>query len=527
MAFWRKWLAVIAILFLSCATGGSDPASSGPGGTPAKYVFLFIGDGMGVAQRTAAELYRAHLKGLSRPENSKLIMNTFPAQGMTATDDVTHAVPESASTATAIACGYKTKAGVIGMDADARVPCASITETARKANWKVGILSTVSLDHATPAAFYAHVPSRSQMYDISLQLAHSGMDYFAGGHLLRPADPTDPNTPNAIEEAGKNGYTVAVGRAAFEALAPGVGKVIAMNALVDRDGAMYFSIDQGADPNHVTLAEYLAKGIDLLDNPNGFFIMVEGGKIDWACHAHDAASAIQDILALDDAVREAVRFFEKHPQETLIIVTGDHETGGMTIGFAGTPYSSIADKLQHQKMSYIEFDKKLADYKKARTAADGSFEELLPVITEAFGLFVSSPEAEASFAKGMEEGRAKDASPEAGKAAGVAERNLTHGMALSELELTMLRNAFQQSLRPKSEQARDDSTQRRYGGNEPLTVTLTTILNSKAGIGWTSFSHTAAPVQTSALGVGAVLFNGYYDQTDINAKIMALTGLRR
>lgn len=527
MTFWRKWLVVIAILSMSCATGGSGPASSGQGGTQAKYVFLFIGDGMGVAQRNSAELYLAELKGLGRPEKSRLVMNTFPAQGMTTTYDLTSVIPESASTATAIACGHKTKNGVIGMDADARIRCVSITETAKKANWKVGILSTVSLDHATPAAFYAHVPSRNQMHAISLQLAESGMDYFAGGQLLRPADPKDPSKPNAIEVAKANGYRVAVGRAAFEALEPGAGKVIAMNAVVDQDASMYFSIDQGGDPNQVTLAEYLAKGIDLLDNPNGFFIMVEGGKIDWACHAHDAASAIHDTLALDDAVSTAVDFFMKHPRETLIIVTGDHETGGMTIGFAGTHDSSFMNKIQHQKMSYIEFNKKLAGYKKARTLSDARLEEFLPVIQAAFGLFVMSPHERATLEKAAVEGKANDASREAVEAAREAERKLKHGMALNDLELTELREAFKQSMLAETKRARNDSTYLLYGGYEPLTVKLTTILNNKAGVGWTTFSHTGVPVQTSALGAGAEWFNGYYDQTDIYAKIMAITGLKR
>lgn len=88
--------------------------------------------------------------------------------------------------------------------------------------------------------------------------------------------------------------------------------------------------------------------------------MIEGGKIDWACHANDAAASIHDTLAMDAAVAEAVEFYKKHAGETLIIVTGDHETGGMTIGFAGTQYASFVDKIRNQKMSYIEFGKKLA-----------------------------------------------------------------------------------------------------------------------------------------------------------------------
>jgi len=267
----KKWLLAFAALVILFTTSGAGIASSEQ--AKAKYVFLFIGDGMGTAQRNAAELYLAKEKGLSRPEAAKLVMNTLPAQGMNTTYDLTSVIPDSASTATAISCGYKTKSGVIGMDAEAKVSYETIAERARKMNWKVGILSTVSLDHATPAAFYAHVPSRQQMYDISVQLANSGFDYFAGGQMLEPVDKKDPSKPNAIETARKNGYTVAMGRTGFGGLKREANKVIAMNATVDRDAAMYYTLDQNNSKDHVTIAEYLDKGIELLNNPNGFFIM--------------------------------------------------------------------------------------------------------------------------------------------------------------------------------------------------------------------------------------------------------------
>jgi alkaline phosphatase len=522
----KRWLLAFAALVMLFTASGNGIASGEQGGEKAKYVFLFIGDGMAIAQRNAAELYLAKEKGLSRPESARLVMNTLPAQGVNTTYDLTSVIPDSASTATAIACGHKTRSGVIGMDAGAKVSYESITERARKMNWKVGILSTVSLDHATPAAFYAHVPSRKQMYDISLQLANSNFDYFAGGQLLEPVDKKDPSKPNAIETARKNGYTIAMGRTGFESLKPGVHKVIAMNAIVDKHAAMYYTLDQNHSRDQVTIAEYLEKGIELLDNPNGFFIMVEGGKIDWACHANDAASSIHDVLALDEAVAGAVRFYQKHPKETLIIVTGDHETGGMTIGFAGTQYLSFVDKIQNQRMSYIEFNKKLAAYKKSHTVADARFEDMMPLIKEAFGLFVMPADERASLEKVVTDGKAKGASESARKAGKEAERKLKYGMALSDLELKALHEAFKQSMLGKKERAKDDYTYLLYGGYEPLSVKLTTILNNKAGIGWTSYSHTGVPVQTSALGIGAEMFNGYYDQTDIYAKMMKITGFQ-
>jgi alkaline phosphatase len=489
----------------------------------AKYIFLFIGDGLGVAQRNAAELYLASLKGAGRPEESRLLMNTFPAQGMITTYDLTSVIPDSASTATAMSTGFKTASSVVGMDPTGKTPYQNISEILAPKGWKIGILTTVSLDHATPAAFYAHVKSRNQFYDIAMQLVNSGYDFFAGGQMLG-AFKRQEGQPNPLEVAMQNGYTIAIGRQALEALKPGVGKVIAMNELVDEDAAMYYSIDQD-DSSHVTIAEYTAKAIELLYNPNGFFIIVEGGKIDWACHANDAGASIHDTLALDAAIAEAVKFYEQHPHETLIIVTGDHETGGMSIGYAGTRYASFMDKIQHQTMSYLEFTKKLAEYKATHTPETAKFEDVLPLIEEAFGLYVLPEEEKAALLKAIEAGKAEGATDEAKKAAREAERTLRYSMALTDLELEVLKEAFQNSMLGKEERASDDYTYLLYGGYEPLAVKCTTILNQKAGIGWTSYSHTGTPVQVSALGVGSEQFNGYYDQTEIFSKMLKAAGM--
>lgn len=518
----HKRMFPVLFLALALSVVSLCPAAAWASGT-AKYVFLFIGDGTGIPQRNAAELYLASTKGLNRPEEAKLVMNTFPAQGVNTTYDLSSVIPDSASTATALTTGNKTKSGTICMDFDGKVAYETITEVAKKQGMKVGVISTVSLDHATPAAFYAKVPSRSQMYDISVQMANSGFDYFAGGQLKTPVDKKDPSKPNALDVARENGYKVIMGRDGLDTAKPG-DKVIAMNAVVDRDAAMFYSIDQAGD-EHVTLAEYVAKGIELLDNPDGFLMGIESGKIDWACHANDAAAAIHDTLAMDEAVAVAVDFYKKHPDETLIVVTGDHETGGMTIGFAGTQYSSFVDKIQHQKMSYIEFGKKVDEYRAAHTPETAKFEDMLPLIEEAFGLHVLAAEDKARLEQAIAAGKADGADEAAKKTAKAAEKELKYSMALTDLELAVLRDAFKQSMQGEEVRAKDDMTYLLYGGYEPLSVKLTTILNNKAGIAWTTYSHTGVPVLTSALGVSADKFNGYYDQTDIYHKMMEITGL--
>jgi alkaline phosphatase len=247
---------------------------------PPKYVFVFIGDGMGMPQINAAERYLAALEGEKTG---------------------------SAAAATAISTGQKTAIGVIAMDPSKTTSYKTVAEMAKERGMKVGIISSVSIDHATPAAFYAHQPSRSMYYEISIDLANSGFDYFGGGGLKRPTG-KNKDKPSSIEMAERNGYTVVSNRSDFMALRPGVGKVLAYNAILDGSKALPYELDR--DYNDISLAEYTAKAIELLDNRKGFFIMVEGGNIDWACHANDATASILDTFAFDEAVQEAVDFYQ-------------------------------------------------------------------------------------------------------------------------------------------------------------------------------------------------------------------------
>ena len=513
----KRHVSLFSVLMLICAAIAPCSAYA-EGAKQAKYVMLFIGDGMAMAQRYAAELSLSD--GAIDMNRPKLLMNTFPVQGLDTTFDLTSIIPDSSSTGTAIASGNKTASAVLGTDPTGEIKYKTIAETAKEKGWKVGVLSTVSLDHATPAAFYAHQKSRNSMYEISMELANSGFDFFGGGQLKSPTS-KEEGKPNALETAKANGYTIAMGRAELEALKPGVGKVIAMNDLVDSEAAMYYTIDQPA--GYVTIAEYTAKAIELLDNPDGFFMMAEaGGKVDWACHANDAASAIQDVIALDKAVAEAMKFYEKHPDETLIVVTGDHETGGLSLGYAGTKYSSYISKIKNQKMSYLGFNAKLEEFKKANPSA--KFEDVLPLIKEAFGLYVLSAEEKTTLQAAIDAGKAKDAADDVKKAAKDAENTLKYGLALTDADLAILQEAFNVSMLAKDARPADDAAYVQYGGYEPLTVKLTTILAEKSGIGWSTYSHTGGIQQVSAIGVGSELFNGYYDQTDIYRKMMTAAG---
>ncbi len=454
-------------------------------GKTARYVLFFIGDGMGMPQRTAAEQYIKEQQG--DPE-ATLLMNRFPAQGVTTTHANDRFITGSAASATALACGIKTNINFIGVDPNLQ-PVETMAELAKKQGKKVGIVSSVSIDHATPAGFYAHQPTRKMYHEIGMDLARSGFDFFGGGGLMDPEGKKSKQLlGNVLEEAEKNGYQIVTEKETFMALKPEDGKVLAYNERLPDGKALPYAMDQ--EEKDISLAEFTRKAIEMLDNEDGFFLMVEGGKVDWACHANDAVGAIQDTLAFEDALRAGYEFYLKHPDETLVVATGDHECGGLTIGFAGTVYGTYFEALKHQTKSFQYFtDEVMAGYKKSR-AGKARFEDMIPLLKEYFGLEVGG--------EGL--------------------------MVLKDYELSDLKQAFLQSMAGVKVN-QDTREYLLYGGYDPFVVKITHILNNKAGLGWTSFSHTGVPVTTSAVGVGCEQFNGYYDNTDIGKKIMAVMGV--
>ena len=462
-------LAVFAAGAQETAAPATTEVEAAAAPVKAKYVLLYIGDGMAMPQINAAEAYLNAVAG-TKIGVKKLAFTQFPAQGLTTTYDAGSFITDSASAGTAIATGNKTLSGVINMDESKTKKFKTIAEYAKEAGMKVGVVSSVNLDHATPACFYAKQASRSSYYDINMQLANSNFDYFAGG-MVR-IDKTPEGEKSAHDVMKEKGWTIASNREELNAIQPGAGQVYAYYSTSFTRNSLDYAIDQEADD--VSLAEYVGKGIELLDNEDGFFMMVEGGKIDWACHANDAAASISNTLAFNKAIEEGIKFYNEHPEETIIIVTGDHETGGLTLGFAGTKYGSAFTEIDKQKMSYEAFDTfVLGPYKKAN-AGKGKLADLMPEIEKSFGL-----------------------------------------TDLSDYEKEMLEDAFARSMGSAVEKSSETQEYLLYGGYEPLTVTMTHLLNQRAGLAWTSYSHTGVPVQTFALGVGQEMFNGYYDNTDI------------
>jgi len=463
---------------------GSDNNVAVTSATP-KYIFMLIGDGMSAVQVNAAQVLTGDNVSGEVAVN-QLNFTEFPVLGMATTQDSTSFCPDSASTATAMSCGVKTHSGVIGLEVNKQTVATNICELLKDEGMKIGVISSVTINHATPAAYYAHIASRNDYYDIAMQMADSGFDYFGGGTINKPTG-DDKDKQDAYEILEEKGYTVADTNEEIAALNSSSGPCYAVTPVTQDSGSMNYAIDAAAD--ELSLAGFLQKGIEVLDNENGFFIICESGKIDWACHANDATATIGDILAFEDVVDVALEFAKAHPEETLIIVTGDHETGGMTIGYASTGYSTAFDVLNNQKMSFTAFDGLITEQKKAN--ANLTFDQMMPLISENFGLILSNNTA-------------------------ATEDNV---MVLSDLEEQKLRNAFAETMKPAEERTENDETYLLYGGYEPLSVTITHILNNKAGIGWTSYSHTGVPVPVYAYGAAADVFSGSYDNTDVFKKI--------
>ena len=433
-----------------------------------KYIFLFIGDGMSTPQRMVAEEF-ARVTGYG-----ELAMNTLPYQANTRTKSANSIITDSAAAATAIASGEKTNNGMLGILPDG-TPVVSVAEIAKKRGMKVGIASTVTVVHATPAGFYAHRKNRGEVYAIALDLVASGFDYFcAGGVYDEENDVKNPAYEgNVYDLARKAGYRVVRDDlAAWRALRPGA-KVWS----VFGDCGMDFAID--ANPNQPSPAEIVRKGIELLDNPEGFFFMFEGGRVDYAGHANDAGSNLRDVLALDEAVKVALMFLDQHPDETLVITTGDHETGGMSMGFAGIGGRFKVQLLAGQKVSIEKFSDEVKRLLKKREGKV-SFEEMKPVLVEKFGL-----------------------------------------SELTEAEEKSLSKAFAQDVENVRNRLKDTTAHdvaRRYA----FAQTVKMVLNARAGIGWSSGSHTALPTFTTAKGVGAEILLGMTENTDLGRRMKGL-----
>lgn len=431
----RAFTCVLAIVAF-CAVGvtaGNETESR------VKYVFLMIGDGMGVNQRLLPELVTGN----------SLLMNELPVKGMTRTESAGAPTTDSAAAGTALACGVKTTSGMLGLLPDGS-PVESIAEFALKQGYKVGILSTFPPNHATPAAFYAHVRSRNMYDEISADMVRSGFHFF-GGEALMASRGSKP-AYDLLREAGYN--VVNISNASELENLEITGKTYVYRnsrspALTHRRGDF-------------TLADITAKAIEALDNPNGFFIMVEGAQIDLTSHRNCAAGTVAETIEFDDAIRVAYSFYEKNPSETILIVTADHETGGLSISqpelIVSTRMNS-PEVLDHVLSARNDYRNLVGTARQLRQQ-NASFDDVVQTLASQFNI---------------EE--------------------------FSSTEIEMLRAGWE---------VNESERRQIFRAYEPLAIMTRRVIDGRLGIGWSTVSHSEADIETTAVGVGAARFSGSY-----------------
>ena len=443
----------------------------------AKYVFYFIGDGMGLNQVNMTEMYLAEMEG--KIGISPLTFASFPVACMATTFSATHPVTDSAASGTALATGHKTYNGAIGLDADKNV-VESVALKAKKAGCKVGVATSVSVDHATPACFYAHQKVRKMYHEIALDLPVAGYDFYAGSGFLRPTtDFQKKEVPSIFPVFEKAGYTLIKGYNAYKKEGKSAQKVI----LVQEDGKGKNSIPYAIDRKEgdLTLSEITESAIDFLsrDNDKGFFLMVEGGKIDWACHDNDPATIIHEVIDMDNAVKLAYEFYKKYPEETLIVITADHETGGAGLGTG--KYALNLKALQYQKNSVEYISKKMMKLREEKKNKV-TWEEMKEFLMEYYGLWDK--------------------------------------LEVSKKQEETLRNEFNTSFKSKNGKTEKSL----YTQSVSMAACAKRVLSEIAMVAWNSGGHSAAYTPVFAIGAGSEVFNGKMDNTDIPKRIARVAG---
>lgn len=439
-----------------------------------RYIFYFIGDGMGPNEVLLAEMYRAELAGdINRKQ---LRITRFPYSGQLATFSASNGITDSSAAGTALATGQKTNNGMLGVLPDGS-PCKSIAEILHNYGWGVGVTTSVSIDHATPGAFYAHTSSRGSYYEIGQQLIASGYDFFAGSTFLQPIDKENPFGWSLYQQAQSAGIAVAHGMAEMGKLSQNVKRVILVPEYEGKTddykgiGMLPYAIDK--DKDDLTLPQITRAAISHLSDHKQFFLMVEGGAIDWACHSNDAATVIGEVVEFDGAVEEAFAFYEKHPDETLIVVTADHETGGLALG--NSDYTLNLQLLQNQHCSVGELSHALKELQ-SRYGRKLKWEQVKELLQEKMGFY-------------------------------------------KEVEITGEEDAVLQQIFQESKGNRQQDVKTLYQQLSKLADASVELLNRKAKVGWTTRSHSAAAVPVFAVGVGAERFTGWHDNTEVS-KIM-------
>ena len=432
---------------------------------------------MGSNQVMGAEMYQSALQGVPLGREQTL-MTTFPYSGSASSYSASNGITDSAAAGTCLATGSKTNNGTLGLDSEGN-RVKTIAEELKEQGWGIGIMTTVAIDHATPAAFYAHVPKRSMYYEVGTQLTESQFDFFGGAGFHYPQGKEDDQEVNLYRLAEERGYTVVHGMEELSVIS-GQHSDVSKMILVQKDddqGAQHgsnlpYTIDR--KEGDLTLKQIVSTAIPFLEQRyERFFMMVEGGMIDYACHSNDAATAFDEVWSMNEAMQAAYEFYLQHPDETLIVVTADHETGGLALG--NGDYTLQLELLKNQKGSSWVLSDQFTQLFNQHSKP--SWEQVQAVFREQLGFW-------------------------------------------DEIEISPKEEKKLKELYKKACAKKGKDTKTMYKTINSLGDAGLALLNKKAHIGWTTHSHSAHAVPIFSIGKGAERFSGWHDNTEIAPMIL-------
>ncbi|MDO9634283.1 MAG: alkaline phosphatase [Paludibacter sp.] len=463
----RNSCFVFLILLLSFIASGKTP----------KYVFYFIGDGMGFNHITATSFYQSDdISDLS----DKLVFTHFPVTGIVNTRSATHYITDSSAGGTALASGHKANNRSVGLNAK-NEPVFSVVHKAKKNNWMTGIVTSTSVDDATPSSFYAHAENRNMYYEIGKQAANSSINFLGGAGFKSYTNPQNQHDPHLLTYFAAAGYVVYKGFSQYINEIKYDQPVVLISKRDYPGTALPYAIDR--TPEDLTLEQLTSTAIDYFKNNKArrFMLVVEGGRIDHASHPNDGAAAITELIDMEKSIRLAYDFYLKHPKETLILLTSDHETGGLALGIEGTVLN--LQVLSNQKASLGKLSG-LINELHVEYPAGVSWNHVIELLKEQMGFWNEIP--------------------------------------ISKGDEVKLKTSYEDTFVTKTSKKIKTS----YSVDEPLAKLAVEIINKHANLGWTTNNHSGAAVPVFAIGAGADEFTGMMENTDIPKKLEKICRLK-
>ena len=445
------YLLLLSLLVMGCS---SEPK--------VKYVFYFIGDGMGVNEVIGTNLY-------------------FPVVNFITTVSANSLVTDSSAAGTALASGVKINNSVVGVDPEGN-PTPNLTEWAHAAGFGTGVATSVGVNHATPASFVAHSSSRNGYEEISLQMIDSPVDFMAGSTFLTNRG-SGHDAAYFEHKADSAGIAIFKGPGAIANIDLKAPRVLCLSAKAE--DSLPYAIDRKEDDTR--LADFTDAGIRYLEaryGKKGFFFMIEGGKIDYAGHGNDAATCFQEVNDMAQSVDLALTFLARYPKETLIVITADHETGGLMLGSGR--YEMHPERLAKQHACVDE----LTNLFRTKFFPEGQ-----PFKTPTW---------------------------EAVKAFFAEETGMWGDVQVSERVEKDLKAIYDQTFGKGGD--RNLTEENLYSTNFQIVADVVRALDRAAGYQWSFGSHSGSPVGLYVTGACAEEFNTVKDNAEIAPLIAKLAG---